>query len=399
MCCLVDQLFPGCVPICGPCLLLPRLLLAVPSQQHTAVADIAVASPVSVCQAAAAHWHSGRVAPPCPHPTPPHPTPSARRLHATRAVPDIVCAAAAAAGDTEYHDALEDLGSFSSRASGDDNSHLGSPNGSHTHRSGGAADEEPGGLLDRIALWWEGRRAATASTQQQHGSGAAASEDVTPTPRTGPTPRSPLSPQQVCVLSGSTSVAWTQVAHHARSLPSKQLHVFCAWPMFAAAATPWLRKRFLSLASQVHQALVLAPAALSSRGCPNAKHAKSPPLLFLPASLPAAGAAARRGHRAVAAGRPHRLHEHLHCCERGHGTQALPAAGQAAGGQLLSGASAALPRALCGAAAVLAVVLLRDERGAAAARRPGVPQGGWHVTSCREGGTMDWAAQGQVRDP
>lgn len=106
--------------------------------------------------------------------------------------------------DTEYHDALEDLGSFSSRASGDDHSHLGSPNGSHTHRSGGGGEEEQqGGLLDRIALWWEGRRATTTSPQQQHGGAAvAASDDTAPTPRTGATaqtPRSPLSPQQQAV--------------------------------------------------------------------------------------------------------------------------------------------------------------------------------------------------------
>ncbi|KAL4439907.1 hypothetical protein ABPG75_002908 [Micractinium tetrahymenae] len=102
----------------------------------------------------------------------------------------------APAGDSEYHDALEELGSFSSRASGDD-SHLGSPNGSHTQRSEGE-EEQPGGLLDRIALWWEGRRATTTSTQQHGGGGAAGSEDVTPTPRTGTamTPRSPLSQQQ-----------------------------------------------------------------------------------------------------------------------------------------------------------------------------------------------------------
>lgn len=101
-----------------------------------------------------------------------------------------------AAGDTEYHDALEDLGSFSSRASGEDNSHLNSPNGSHAHRE----EEQPVGLLDRITLWWEGLRAPTASAPQHGGSGAAVSDDTAATPLTGAatlTPRSPLSPQQV----------------------------------------------------------------------------------------------------------------------------------------------------------------------------------------------------------
>ncbi|KAL4421206.1 hypothetical protein ABPG77_010081 [Micractinium sp. CCAP 211/92] len=100
--------------------------------------------------------------------------------------------------DTEYHDALEDLGSFSSRASGEDNSHLNSPNGSHAHRE----DEQPVGLLDRITLWWEGLRAPTASAPQHGGSGAAGSDDTAATPLTAAatlTPRSPLSPQQQAV--------------------------------------------------------------------------------------------------------------------------------------------------------------------------------------------------------
>ncbi len=122
----------------------------------------------------------------------PVPLPS-RALH-SRPTPRRLCRTAA--GDTEYHDALEDLGSFSSRASGEDNSHLNSPNGSHAHRE----DEQPVGLLDRITLWWEGLRAPTASAPQHGGSGAAGSDDTAATPLTAAatlTPRSPLSPQQV----------------------------------------------------------------------------------------------------------------------------------------------------------------------------------------------------------
>lgn len=92
--------------------------------------------------------------------------------------------------DTEYHDALEEVGSYSSRASGD-GSQLGSPGGSSSTHNGRDAEQPEGTVFERIALWWEGQRATTQAT---------AHSEAEATPRTisvGPlSPRSPASPLQ-----------------------------------------------------------------------------------------------------------------------------------------------------------------------------------------------------------
>ena len=83
-------------------------------------------------------------------------------------------------GDSEYHDALEELPeALSSR---------GSVDGAHTPRAGahGHGDDAHGGahgmqqqgsLVDRIALWWDGRKSTS------HGASAGMEGEVVHTPR------------------------------------------------------------------------------------------------------------------------------------------------------------------------------------------------------------------------
>lgn len=116
--------------------------------------------------------------------------------HSTGVSPLSTGGLSGAFSESDYHDAVEELSERGSSLDGHSFS-LGSPGassaGRHSHgRAGEEHHHDPQqqhGLVDRIALWWEGRRATNHTTGEEEGSGTPGDSGVGPF-----TPRSPISP-------------------------------------------------------------------------------------------------------------------------------------------------------------------------------------------------------------